>query len=95
LWPLLEMVINEGVCTIIYDGDADFILNFNGVEWTARGPVRSGFGSRQAGPGPDLKVRFEEIGEPGPGPGFGSVSVRTGFDCHPSHPDLVIHTSVR
>jgi carboxypeptidase C (cathepsin A) len=30
--PDLEKVINEGVRTIIYDGDADFILNFDGVE---------------------------------------------------------------
>ncbi|KAF5360521.1 hypothetical protein D9756_004504 [Leucocoprinus leucothites] len=30
--PELETVINAGVRTIIYDGDADFILNFNGVE---------------------------------------------------------------
>jgi len=28
----LQTVINAGVRTIIYDGDADFILNFNGVE---------------------------------------------------------------
>ncbi|CAA7266088.1 unnamed protein product [Cyclocybe aegerita] len=28
----LEFVINSGVRTIIYDGDADYILNFNGVE---------------------------------------------------------------
>jgi Serine carboxypeptidase len=33
---LLEMVINEGVRTVIYDGDADFILNFNGVEAMVR-----------------------------------------------------------
>ncbi|EKM75506.1 hypothetical protein AGABI1DRAFT_79834 [Agaricus bisporus var. burnettii JB137-S8] len=30
--PDLETVINAGVRTIIYDGDADYILNFNGVE---------------------------------------------------------------
>ncbi|KIP01841.1 hypothetical protein PHLGIDRAFT_131081 [Phlebiopsis gigantea 11061_1 CR5-6] len=30
--PNLETVINAGVRTIIYDGDADYILNFNGVE---------------------------------------------------------------
>jgi len=30
--PHLETVINAGVRTIIYDGDADYILNFNGVE---------------------------------------------------------------
>ncbi|KAF9476384.1 alpha/beta-hydrolase [Pholiota conissans] len=30
--PLLETVINAGVRTIVYDGDADYILNFNGVE---------------------------------------------------------------
>ncbi|KAH9480091.1 Carboxypeptidase S1 [Psilocybe cubensis] len=30
--PDLEFVINSGVRTIIYDGDADYILNFNGVE---------------------------------------------------------------
>ncbi|KAF8887447.1 serine carboxypeptidase [Gymnopilus junonius] len=30
--PDLEKVINAGVRTIVYDGDADFILNFNGVE---------------------------------------------------------------
>jgi hypothetical protein len=32
--PDLEKVINEGVRTVIYDGDADFILNFNCVEAT-------------------------------------------------------------
>ncbi|KAK7439809.1 hypothetical protein VKT23_017385 [Stygiomarasmius scandens] len=30
--PNLEKVINAGVRTIVYDGDADYILNFNGVE---------------------------------------------------------------
>ncbi|KAJ7629038.1 serine carboxypeptidase, partial [Roridomyces roridus] len=30
--PDLEMVINSGVRVLIYDGDADYILNFNGVE---------------------------------------------------------------
>ncbi|KAH8102234.1 serine carboxypeptidase [Cristinia sonorae] len=30
--PFLETVVNAGVRTIIYDGDADYILNFNGVE---------------------------------------------------------------
>ncbi|KAI0795769.1 alpha/beta-hydrolase [Abortiporus biennis] len=30
--PHLETVINAGVRTIVYDGDADYILNFNGVE---------------------------------------------------------------
>ncbi|KAI0639117.1 alpha/beta-hydrolase [Trametes polyzona] len=30
--PLLEKVIDAGVRTIIYDGDADYILNFHGVE---------------------------------------------------------------
>ncbi|KAA1476177.1 serine carboxypeptidase [Dentipellis sp. KUC8613] len=30
--PNLETVINSGVRTVVYDGDADFILNFNGVE---------------------------------------------------------------
>ncbi|KAI0768574.1 alpha/beta-hydrolase [Trametes elegans] len=30
--PLLERVINASVRTIIYDGDADYILNFDGVE---------------------------------------------------------------
>ncbi|KAF9034389.1 serine carboxypeptidase [Panaeolus papilionaceus] len=30
--PDLEFVINSGVRTIIYDGDADYILNFDGVE---------------------------------------------------------------
>ncbi|KAF8152369.1 serine carboxypeptidase [Crassisporium funariophilum] len=30
--PNLETVINAGVRTIVYDGDADYILNFNGVE---------------------------------------------------------------
>ncbi|KDR77526.1 hypothetical protein GALMADRAFT_245687 [Galerina marginata CBS 339.88] len=28
----LETIINAGVRTIVYDGDADYILNFNGVE---------------------------------------------------------------
>jgi len=30
--PDLETVINAGVRTVIYDGDADFIVNFKGVE---------------------------------------------------------------
>ena len=30
--PNLETVINAGVRTIVYDGDADYILNFHGVE---------------------------------------------------------------
>ncbi|KAJ3556291.1 hypothetical protein NM688_g2106 [Phlebia brevispora] len=30
--PLLETVIDAGVRTIVFDGDADYILNFNGVE---------------------------------------------------------------
>uniref|UniRef100_A0A0W0F6L1 Carboxypeptidase n=1 Tax=Moniliophthora roreri TaxID=221103 RepID=A0A0W0F6L1_MONRR len=30
--PDLETVINAGVRVLIYDGDADYILNFNGVE---------------------------------------------------------------
>ncbi|KAK7045221.1 carboxypeptidase, partial [Favolaschia claudopus] len=30
--PDLEIVINSGVRVLIYDGDADYILNFNGVE---------------------------------------------------------------
>jgi len=30
--PFLETVIDAGVRTIVYDGDADYILNFNGVE---------------------------------------------------------------
>ncbi|KAF7797109.1 hypothetical protein EIP86_008301 [Pleurotus ostreatoroseus] len=30
--PHLETVIDAGVRTIVYDGDADYILNFNGVE---------------------------------------------------------------
>ncbi|KAF8073380.1 serine carboxypeptidase [Lyophyllum atratum] len=30
--PYLENVINAGVRTIVYDGDADYILNFDGVE---------------------------------------------------------------
>jgi carboxypeptidase C (cathepsin A) len=34
--PNLETVINSGVRTIIYDGDADFILNYIGVEAMVR-----------------------------------------------------------
>jgi len=30
--PDLEKVINAGVRTVIYDGDADYIINFKGVE---------------------------------------------------------------
>ena len=30
--PNLETVIDAGVRTLVYDGDADYILNFNGVE---------------------------------------------------------------
>lgn len=32
----LEMVINSGVRTVIYDGDADYILNYFGVEAMVR-----------------------------------------------------------
>ena len=32
----LEMVINSGVHTVIYDGDADYILNYIGVEAMVR-----------------------------------------------------------
>jgi carboxypeptidase C (cathepsin A) len=35
--PNLETVINAGVRTVIYDGDADYILNFNGVEAMVNG----------------------------------------------------------
>jgi carboxypeptidase C (cathepsin A) len=34
--PNLETVINSGVRTVIYDGDADFILNYIGVEAMVR-----------------------------------------------------------
>lgn len=34
--PDLENVINSGVRTLIFDGDADYILNFNGVEALVR-----------------------------------------------------------
>ena len=34
--PNLETVINSGVRTVIYDGDADFILNYVGVEAMVR-----------------------------------------------------------
>jgi hypothetical protein len=33
---VIENVINTGVCTIIYDGDADYIGNFKGVEAMVR-----------------------------------------------------------
>lgn len=32
----LELVINAGVRTVIYDGDADYILNYIGVEAMVR-----------------------------------------------------------
>jgi carboxypeptidase C (cathepsin A) len=35
--PDLEAVINAGVRTIIYDGDADYIVNYIGVEAMVRG----------------------------------------------------------
>jgi carboxypeptidase C (cathepsin A) len=34
--PNLEMVINSGVRTVIYDGDADYICNYIGVEAMVR-----------------------------------------------------------
>jgi len=34
--PSLEAVINAGVHTVIYDGDADFIVNYMGVEAMVR-----------------------------------------------------------
>jgi len=34
--PNLEMVITSGVRTVVYDGDADFICNYMGVEAMVR-----------------------------------------------------------
>ena len=34
--PNLELVINAGVRTVIYDGDADYICNYMGVEAMVR-----------------------------------------------------------
>jgi len=34
--PDLEKVINAGVRTVIYDGDADYIVNFKGIEAMVR-----------------------------------------------------------
>ena len=34
--PDLEVVINSGVRTVLYDGDADFICNYKGVEAMVR-----------------------------------------------------------
>ena len=34
--PNLEMVINSGVRTVVYDGDADYICNYKGVEAMVR-----------------------------------------------------------
>ena len=34
--PDLENIINSGVRTLIYNGDADYIINFNGVEAMVR-----------------------------------------------------------
>jgi len=34
--PNLEMVINSGVRTVIYDGDVDYICNYKGVEAMVR-----------------------------------------------------------
>jgi len=34
--PNLEAVIDAGVRTVIYDGDADYILNYFGVEAMVR-----------------------------------------------------------
>ena len=34
--PDLEMVINSGVRTVVYDGDADYICNYKGVEAMVR-----------------------------------------------------------
>ena len=34
--PDLEMVIDSGVRTIVYDGDADYICNYKGVEAMVR-----------------------------------------------------------
>ena len=34
--PDLEAVINSGVRTVIYDGDADYILNYIGIEAMVR-----------------------------------------------------------
>ena len=35
----LEIVINAGVRTVVYDGDADYILNYIGVEAMVRGLI--------------------------------------------------------
>ena len=34
--PDLEMIINSGVRTVVYDGDADYICNYKGVEAMVR-----------------------------------------------------------
>ena len=34
--PNLETVIDSGVRTVVFDGDADFILNYPGIEAEVR-----------------------------------------------------------
>jgi hypothetical protein len=48
----LEVVINSGVRTVIYDGDADYILNYIGVEAMVR--TSSFFTTPSSGPFADL-----------------------------------------
>jgi carboxypeptidase C (cathepsin A) len=57
--PNLEAVINAGVRTIIYDGDADYILNYMGVEAMVR--TSREFSSLSYSPCPNLVALFPQV----------------------------------
>jgi hypothetical protein len=44
--PALEKVINAGIRTVLYDGDADYICNYMGVEAMVSVLLSTGFGRR-------------------------------------------------
>jgi hypothetical protein len=58
--PNLEAVINAGVRTVIYDGDADFIVNYMGVEAMVRAASRA-FSLLSYSPCTDLIALFAQV----------------------------------
>jgi carboxypeptidase C (cathepsin A) len=58
--PNLETVINAGVRTVIYDGDADFIVNYMGVEAMVRAAFRA-FSLLSYSPCTDLIALFLQV----------------------------------
>jgi carboxypeptidase C (cathepsin A) len=57
--PNLEAVINAGVRTVIYDGDADYIVNYMGVEAMVR--ASRAFSLLSYNPCADLVALFSQV----------------------------------